>query len=173
MTEAIFKSRREFLEGTAAVMTTAGLPISALAASAHRRFAGRPLLVLYRSHDVHATVFADEFHHEGFATLALSDDPVRQWRDGLGRLLRDDNLLLIGLTNWSDYAMLRGLAAEERRHPLFESRQYKQVDSRWAREHAQALLSIANAGDACRALGELSTTSQTQRATPALFSWAL
>lgn len=173
MTEAIFKSRRDFLAGTAAAMTAASMPLPALAASSLRRFAGRPLLVLYQAHDADAAAFAGEFNAAGFATLALTDDPVRQWRDGLGRLVREDDLLLLGLTNWSDYSMLSGLAVEERRFPLFQSRLNKRAGTPWAREHARALLALADAGDAQQALRELGRTAQAPGAAPSLFTWII
>lgn len=173
MTEAIFKSRRDFLAGTAAAVTAASMPLPALAASGFRHFAGRPLLVLYQPHDPHAFAFAAEFSAARYATLALTDDPVRQWRDGLGRLVRDENLLLIGLSNWSDYSMLRGLAADERRFPLFQSRQTKQRGDAWARAHARTVLARADADDAQQALRDMGTTSEPPLAAPALFGWAL
>lgn len=170
MTEAIFKSRREFLAGTAAAVTAASVPLPAFA-SGFRRFASRPLLVVYQEYDAHAAAFAAEFDAAGYATLALTDDPVRQWRDGLGRLVRDDNILMLGLTNWSDYLMLRGLAAEERRFPLFESQQAKGRSVASAREHARTILALAEAGDA--ALRELNAVPPPKGALPSLFSWAL
>jgi hypothetical protein len=169
MTEAIFKSRRDFLAGTAAAVTAASMPLPAFA-SQFRRFGARPLLVVYRPHDAHAAAFADEFNAAGYVTLALSDDPVRQWRDGLGRFVREDNVLLLGLTNWSDYTMLRGLTAEERRFPLFESGQARSTDTADARRLAREVLALADAGDAELALQQISAA---RTAAPALFSWAL
>lgn len=173
MTEAIFKSRRDFLAGTAAAVTAASVPLPALASSEISHFAARPLLVLYQAHDPHAAAFADEFKAADYTTLALTDDPVRQWRDGLGRLVRDENLLLIGLSNWSDYSMLSGLAVEERRFPLFQSRQAKKSGHAWARQHARMVLALADAEDAQQALRDMSRTSEPASAAPALFSWAL
>ena len=39
-----------------------------------RQFAGRPLLVLYQPHDLHAMAFAAEFNR--FANLARREDPM-------------------------------------------------------------------------------------------------
>ena len=173
MTEAIFKSRRDFLAGSTAAVTAASMPLPASAASGFRHFAGRPLLVLYQAHDPHASAFAAEFSAAGYATLALTDDPVRQWRDGLSRLVRDEHLLLIGLSNWSDYSMLSGLAAEERRFPLFHRRQAKRRGNAWAREYARTMLAVAGADDAEEALRDMGRMPEPPAAAPSLFSWAL
>lgn len=173
MTEAIFTSRREFLAGTAVALTSATVPLNALASPQTRTLAARPALVLYQAHDAHATAFADEFAKAGFATLALTDDPVRQWRDGLGRLVLDENFVLLGLSNWADYSVLRGLAAEERRFPLLERQQRKQVGTAWARQQARDLLVLADADDLQAAARTLQDSSQPRNSAPSLFSWVI
>lgn len=44
----------------------------------------------------------------GYRLIALDRDPVRLWRDALA----DHRGPVAGLTRWSDYVMLRGLAEE-------------------------------------------------------------
>lgn len=171
MTEAIYKSRREFLAGTAVALTSAAVPLNVLAANT-RKLAGRPALVLYQAHDAHATAFADELAAAGFSTLALTDDPVRQWRDGLGRLVTEENFILLGLSNWSDYTLVRGLAAEQRRFPMLERQQRKMAGTAWARQQAQDLLAIAEATDLPQALRHLQDTS-TRGTLPSLFNWVI
>ncbi len=173
MTEAIYKSRREFLAGTAAALTSAAVPLPALAAKTMRKFGGRPALALYQAHDAHATAFADELAAAGIATLALTDDPVRQWRDGLGRLVIEENFILLGLGSWADYSMLRGLAAEQRRFPLLERQQRKQAGTAWARQQARELLALADTDDLQHALQELNGKPQTRSTAPSLFSWVI
>jgi hypothetical protein len=173
VTEAIYTSRREFLAGTAVALTSATVPLDTLAAADTRKLAARPALVLYQAHDAHATAFADELAGAGFATLALTDDPVRQWRDGLGRLVLDENFILLGLSNWSDYSVLRGLAAEHRRFPLLERQQRKQAGTAWARQQARGLLALADAHDLQEALHELNGKAQQRSAAPSLFSWVI
>ena len=172
MTEAIYKSRREFLAGTAVALTSAAVPLPVLAANT-RKLAGRPALVLYQAHDPHATAFADELAAAGFSTLALTDDPVRQWRDGLGRLVTEENFVLLGLSNWSDYTIVRGLAAEHRRFPLLERQQRKMAGTAWARQQARDLLALAEAGDLKAALQELQGRTPARSSAPSLFSWVV
>jgi hypothetical protein len=171
MTEAIFKSRRDFLAGTALALTSAAVPLPVLAANT-RKLAGRPALVLYQAHDAHATAFADELAAAGFSTLVLTDDPVRQWRDGLGRLVLAENFVLLGLSNWADYFVVRGLAAEHRRFPLLERPQRRQSGTAWARQQARALLARADADDLPLALRELQPQGE-HGARPDAFFWVI
>lgn len=46
----------------------------------------------------------------GYRLIALTGDPVRLWRD----TLTDAPGPIGGVTRWSDYILLRGLAAEQR-----------------------------------------------------------
>jgi hypothetical protein len=46
---------------------------------------------------------------KGQRLIALEGDPVRMWRD----TLRDASGPIGGITRWSDYLILRGLAAEQ------------------------------------------------------------
>jgi hypothetical protein len=172
VTEAIYKSRREFLAGTALALTSAAVPLPVLAANT-RKLAGRPALVMYQPHDAHATAFADELAAAGFSTLALTDDPVRQWRDGLGRLVCDENFVLLGLSNWSDYSIVRGLAAEHRRFPLVERQQRKMAGTAWARQQARDLLALADAADLPVAARTLQDSSKISGLAPSLFSWII
>ena len=56
----------------------------------------------------------------GARIIRLDDDPVRMWRQELGAVLRHPDTKLFGLTRWADYLIVRGLAAESRRHTRFE-----------------------------------------------------
>jgi hypothetical protein len=172
VTEAIYKSRREFLAGTALALTSAAVPLPVLAANT-RKLAGRPALVMYQAHDAHATAFADELAAAGFSTLALTDDPVRQWRDGLGRLVLEENFVLLGLSNWSDYSIVRGLAAEHRRFPLLERQQRKMAGTAWARRQARELLVLTDAVDLHEALRALQGEAPASAPAPSLFSWVI
>jgi hypothetical protein len=53
--------------------------------------------------------------------VVLGDDPVRQWRNESATWLAQPNARLLGITNWPDFLVLRGLAAESRRHVRFAS----------------------------------------------------
>jgi hypothetical protein len=52
--------------------------------------------------------------------MSLDGDLVRMWRDDLGAELRNPETQLMGLTRWADLLIVRGLAAESRRHLRFE-----------------------------------------------------
>ena len=172
MTDALYTSRRVFLACTAVALTGASVPAVALTAQHTRMFSGRPALVLHQAHDTHAVAFANEFARAGFATLALTDDPVRQWRDGLARLALEERFVLLGLGNWSDYVVLRGLTAEQRRYPMFELQLRRMADSAWARQHARDLLMCAAADDPRAALRNLSRAAECITTTSS-FSWII
>lgn len=172
MTEAIYTSRREFLAGTAVALTSATVPLTTLAATT-RKLGDRQALVLYQPHDTHAMAFADELAAAGFSTFALTDDPVRLWRDGLGRLVIDEQFVLLGLSNWADYSMLRGLAAEYRRFPQLERQQRKMTSTAGARRQAQELLALADTRNLPEALQEMNRSTQLRSSAPSLFTWVI
>jgi len=57
----------------------------------------------------------------GARFIELAQDPVRQWRGELAGVLADPGTRLFGVSNWPDFLMVRGLAAESRRHVRHES----------------------------------------------------
>ena len=59
---------------------------------------------------------------DGAKFIELTDDPVRQWRGEIAALLARPGTRLFGITRWSDYLLIRGLAAESRRHVRHESK---------------------------------------------------
>lgn len=56
----------------------------------------------------------------GARIIAIDGDPVRLWRTQVGELLQRPDTRLFGITRWADYLIVRGLAAESRRHPRHE-----------------------------------------------------
>jgi hypothetical protein len=60
------------------------------------------------------------FEAHGARFIALDDDPVRMWRGELAPLLADRSTRLFGVSGWPDLLMVRGLAAETRRHVRYE-----------------------------------------------------
>jgi hypothetical protein len=56
----------------------------------------------------------------GAQLITLGDDTVRLWRTEVGAVLRKADTRLFGVTRWSDYLIVRGLAAETRRHARHE-----------------------------------------------------
>jgi hypothetical protein len=63
----------------------------------------------------------ERMHARSARILVLAEDPVRQWRDRSGDWLQRTDTRLMGITRWPDFLMLRGLAAESRRHVRFAS----------------------------------------------------
>lgn len=53
---------------------------------------------------------------QGVRIVSLVDDPVRLWRSGLKESLQHPQARLYGLTRWADLVLVRGLAAESRKH---------------------------------------------------------
>jgi hypothetical protein len=56
----------------------------------------------------------------GVRVVTLYEDPVRLWRSEQGAELRNPNTRLLGVTRWADLLIVRGLAAETRRHVRHE-----------------------------------------------------
>ncbi len=56
----------------------------------------------------------------GARMIALAGDPVWLWRSAAGAPLRDPVTRLLGVTNWPDLLVFRGLTAETRRHLRYE-----------------------------------------------------
>jgi len=75
-------------------------------------------IVLYRADNVSCVDFAADFQAEGFLTIALESDIVRQWRTLLTTGLISKDTVLLGIGNWDDYFLVKQLAAEQRRKSL-------------------------------------------------------
>jgi hypothetical protein len=60
------------------------------------------------------------FDAKGTRIIALHGDPVWFWRSAAGAVLRDPATQLLGITGWAALLVLRGLAAETRRHLRYE-----------------------------------------------------
>jgi len=117
-------SRRQFLAG-AGVAGAAGAATAAAASAAHAALgtdeaAGSATVVLHDPRiDLPADVAA-RLKANGARIITLGDDPVRLWRTEIGAVLREPDTRLFGVTRWSDYLIVRGLAAETRRHARHE-----------------------------------------------------
>jgi hypothetical protein len=119
------KSRRRFIKGTGTLVALGSLPAYLSAdtdalQSSLGALKQRQGIVLYRENDLHSLSFAETLSQSGMQPIALSNDLVRQWRDGLGELVMKSSQAIIGLGNWSDYFVIRGLAAEQRQHVMLE-----------------------------------------------------
>lgn len=106
-------ARRRFLAGSAAAAGALGAPLAK--ASAIDMPAGVSVLLHDRRINLDETL-VQRLAREGTRVIPLDDDPVQMWRGELGALLRDPGTKLFGVSRWADLIIVRGLAAETRRH---------------------------------------------------------
>lgn len=119
------KSRRRFIKGTGTLVALGSLPAYLSADTVALRstldvLKKRQGIVLYKESELHSLAFADTLSQAGLKPVVLTDDLVRQWRDGLGQLIEKTRQPILGIGNWADYLVINGLAAEQRRHVLVE-----------------------------------------------------
>jgi hypothetical protein len=135
------------------------------------------LLVLYRASSSESAAFAASLATAGLDTQALQEDIVRQWRTGLDTEVMQQNKLLLGMGNWDDYTLIKGLAAEARRFPLLAMQHpLKLLEQDWTHDHAQEVLALVKLQDKSqldRALTALGLRSTLAPQTPSLFSWII
>lgn len=135
------------------------------------------LLAVYRTASADSAAFAACLAAAGIATLALQDDVVRQWRAGLEAEFVQHNKLLLGMGNWDDFTLIKGLSAEARRFPLLTMQHPLKVQQQdWASRHAQELLTLTqlqNTAELEQALESLAQRSSLQAQAPSLFSWII
>ncbi|MEN9704794.1 MAG: hypothetical protein RLZZ393_673 [Pseudomonadota bacterium] len=114
-------SRRRFLAGVgiagAAGAAAAGPATVMLGAP---EAAGAATVILHDSRIPLPADVAARLQANGAQVITLGDDPVRLWRTEVGAVLRKPDTRLFGVTRWSDYLIVRGLAAESRRHARHE-----------------------------------------------------
>lgn len=111
-------SRRRFMQGTSSLMALGSLPgyLSANTNALHDTLGELQQqhgVVFYRPDEAHSVAFADTLSQFGLVTVALTDDPVRQWRGEAGILASKAGNPVLGLTSWMDYLLISGLAAGE------------------------------------------------------------
>lgn len=107
-------ARRRFLASSAAAAGAIGAPL-AQAGAAIDMPAGVSVLLHDRRIGLDEAL-VQRLTREGTRVIALDDDPVQMWRGELGTLLRDPRTRLFGISRWADLLIVRGLAAETRRH---------------------------------------------------------
>jgi hypothetical protein len=116
--------RRQFLAGSAVAGAT-GLAAAAGGHAAALDVAGLDAassasVVLHDKRITLDPAIAQRLAGNGAQVIALTDDPVRLWRSEVGALLQQPDTRLFGVTLWADYLIVRGLAAESRRHVRHE-----------------------------------------------------
>jgi len=113
-------SRRQFLQGGVALTGAGALgaadaaqaPVSA---SAALLAASKASVVLHDPRLAIDAQVASRLQASGARFVALTNDPVRQWRGAQRELLAHPDTRLFGVTRWPDFLIVRGLAAETRR----------------------------------------------------------
>lgn len=113
--------RRQFMVSMASVMAASSLPLAHSAKAGLLDSNRQGGVVVYRAGSQQGQNFALALQSSGVTAIALVGDPVRQWRDSLGQVIEAQSEPFYGLTDWSDYQLMRGLAAELRRHVRHES----------------------------------------------------
>jgi hypothetical protein len=114
--------RRQFLAGAGGV-----LGATAAQAAVHAEQGAD----LWQSADAHSIVLHDaeltlpatvvaRLQANGARIVALQADPVRLWRGEWGASLKHPQTRLFGVTRWADLVIVRGLAAESRKHLRYE-----------------------------------------------------
>ena len=121
-------SRRTFLGHSSMGLTLSALSTSSNAAellgavNASSEVTPANTIIMYRKGLSLSELFAESCQQLGMITMAIEDDLVRQWRDGLFEQITENKLGVLGLSNWSDFLMFRGLAREDRLNLVEESR---------------------------------------------------
>lgn len=115
MDDILSLQRRTFLQQAAGAAAIAAVSTGADAATP-----GVKTLVIYQEADQASVLFAKAMQAKGMQVFAIGDDPVRVWRDQLGKLVVDDGYRMIGRTQYPTWFVLRGLAAEHRIFPQHE-----------------------------------------------------
>jgi hypothetical protein len=165
-------TRRQFIAGTGTALALGSMPGLGHAAWS------QSTLVVYRANEPLARRFAELAAAAGHTTLALSNDPVRQWRDSLGALVTEQQFRLTGLSNWADFTILRGLAAEARRFPQLLTRHDKAqlADQDALARHTRSLLLMAGESDTavlCAQAEKYVAEQACNPVQPGLFGWII
>ena len=175
-------ARREFIKGTGTLVALGSLPgyLTANTELLKTTLSGmqqRQALVIYREEEINSLAFADTLSRAGIKAVALSDDPVRQWRNSLSQLMGNKGLPLMGLSNWPDYLMISGLAAEHRKHVILEIQHVSEQPEKknWSAELALDYLHLPASLDKESVQRHFSETPTTKinPGTRTLFSWLI
>jgi hypothetical protein len=116
-------NRRQFLTGVGGVVAAGatGAVAAAGEGSAQALAAARNATVVLHDPRIPMSVeVADSLRANGAQLITLDGDAVRLWRSEVGRILTQPGTRLFGLTRWADYLIVKGLAAETRRHTRHE-----------------------------------------------------
>jgi len=180
-------NRRGFIRDTGSLVALGSLPAYLNASTAAVSAGIDGLLqdggiVLYRQEDAHSVAFASMLANANINAVALGDDPVRQWRDGLDKKSGATGIRakvpLIGLTSWPDYLLISGMASEQRQHVLLHMQHHvsSTMQETWAAKLAGDYLQLPTGADRPVLSAFADRHTQNQAVKPGertLFSWLI
>lgn len=126
-------NRRQFIAGLGGAAGVVAAPVSSVAApalDAATVAASASVVLVDPSLPMPAEVAA-RLQQNGARLIELGDDPVRLWRSEVGAVLAHPETKLFGYTRWADFLIVRGLAAETRRHVRHEQLHEAQGHFTW------------------------------------------
>jgi hypothetical protein len=112
--------RRQFLAGSVVVGAAGLVDAASTVPAATLDAASGASVVLHDKRITMDPAIAQRLAGNGAQVIALTGDPVRLWRSEVGAVLQQPDTRLFGVTLWADYLLVRGLAAESRRHVRHE-----------------------------------------------------
>ena len=128
-------NRRQFLAGLGGTAGVVGVSGSSLAGPAQAldaaSVAESVTVILVDPRLPMPADVAARLQQNGARLIELGDDPVRLWRSEVGALLSHPDTKLFGYTRWADFLIVRGLAAESRRHVRHEQLHEEQGHFTW------------------------------------------
>jgi hypothetical protein len=123
MPSGIRTTRRALLVGTGAGLAGA---MAAGAVAAHATdslqddvFAAATIVLQDARLPLPADVRA-RLDHNGARVITLEADPVRMWRGELAPILDRRDTRMLGVTRWTEFLLIQGLAAESRRRVHYQ-----------------------------------------------------
>ena len=111
------QTRRQLLGGACAM--AAAFAADGAGAAETELLAAQPSLLLHDARFPLAHDLQQRLQSSGARIIPLEEDPVRMWRDQAA-LLQSRDTRMLGVTRWPEFLLIRGLAAESRRHVRYQ-----------------------------------------------------
>lgn len=175
--KAFASNRRKFIRHSGGLAAALGAFSTTLHARDKNSKNQIDAVVLFRWENKHSATFAKSLSEEGLQAIALREDPVRQWRDNIGKIIADrkNPAPLIGLTNWSDFLIVRELASEARKFPVVEvqlgSNQYNRPNI--LSQYSTQLLAVAASPKNKQLHNKVNRLSSNNKQSQSLFAWVI
>lgn len=171
-TDRISVLRRKLLLGSSSLLALGPVAAASLPGDGTAMMKLSKGMVVYREAESRSVVFAAALQEAGITPVLLQHDVIRQWRKRELNNVLEGALPIYGLTDWSDFQLLRGLAGEHRRHPgavEVHPRQALDANERheWIVQRAMGLLESGNQK------GSMLMNGNTGGHRAALLSWVI